>query len=42
VAVLWRRRAEVWGVARSMLSFKSFDEKVRMNLASRHPGSAKL
>jgi UDP-MurNAc hydroxylase len=40
MAVLWRRRAEVWGVARSMLSFDSFDEKIRANLSSRHPGSA--
>jgi UDP-MurNAc hydroxylase len=40
MAVLWRRRAEVWGVGRSMLSFESFDEKIRANLSSRHPGSA--
>jgi UDP-MurNAc hydroxylase len=38
--VLWRRRAEVFGVARSMLNFKSWDEKVRANLASRHSGRA--
>jgi UDP-MurNAc hydroxylase len=36
--VLWRRRAEVWGVALSMLSLQSWDEKVRANLASRRPG----
>lgn len=36
--VLWRRRAEVRGVALSMLNFHSWDEKVRANLASRHSG----
>jgi UDP-MurNAc hydroxylase len=36
--VLWRRRAEVWGFAASMLNFRSFDEKVRATLASRHSG----
>jgi UDP-MurNAc hydroxylase len=36
--VLWRRRAEVWGFVQSMLSFESFDEKVRTTMASRHSG----
>jgi UDP-MurNAc hydroxylase len=33
--VLWRRRAEVWGFVRSLLSFRSFDQKVMGNLMSR-------
>jgi UDP-MurNAc hydroxylase len=33
--VLWRRRAEVWGFVRSMLTFRSMDEKVRATMASR-------
>ena len=37
-AVLWRRRAEVWSTALAMLSFQSWDEKIRATLASRHPG----
>jgi len=37
--VLWRRRAEVWGVMRSMASLDSLDEKLRTNLASRHAGT---
>ena len=36
--VLWRRRAEVWGLLRSMLRLKSVDEKIRATLASRHSG----
>ena len=37
--VLWRRRAEVWGFVRSLLSWQSFDEKVMGNLMSRRPGT---
>jgi hypothetical protein len=39
--VLWRRRAEVWGVIRSMASLDSLDEKLRTNLASRHAGTSR-
>ena len=40
IAVLWRRRAEVWGFVRSLLSPKSFDEKVMGTLMSRRQGTA--
>jgi UDP-MurNAc hydroxylase len=33
--VLWRRRAEVWGLVRSLLSPRSFDQKVMRTLMSR-------
>jgi UDP-MurNAc hydroxylase len=33
--VLWRRRAEVWGVVRSLISPRSFDQKVMRTLMSR-------
>ncbi len=33
--VLWRRRAEVWGFVRSLLTWRSFDEKVMGTLMSR-------
>jgi UDP-MurNAc hydroxylase len=35
VRVLWRRRAEVWGLVRSLLSPRSFDQKVMRTLMSR-------
>jgi len=38
--VLWRRRLEVWGVVRSLLSFKSLDQKVMGNLMRRRRGVA--
>jgi hypothetical protein len=38
--VLWRRRAEVWGFLQSLLSFRSFDQKVMGNLMSRRSGEA--
>jgi hypothetical protein len=34
-SVLWRRRAEVWGFVRSLLSLRSFDQKVMRTLMSR-------
>src|SRR5262245_21354451 len=37
IGVLWRRRAEVWGFLRSLVSPKSFDEKVMGTLMSRQP-----
>jgi len=40
IGVLWRRRAEVWGFVRSLLSPKSFDEKVMGTLMSRRQGTA--
>jgi UDP-MurNAc hydroxylase len=38
--VLWRRRAEVWGVVRSLVSLRSFDQKVMGTLMSRRQRSA--
>jgi UDP-MurNAc hydroxylase len=35
--VLWRRRAEVWGFVRSLLSPRPFDQKVMGTLMSRRP-----
>jgi hypothetical protein len=35
IGVLWRRRAEVWGFVRSLLSPRSFDRKVMGTLMSR-------
>jgi len=40
LGVLWRRRAEVWGFIRSLLSPKSFDEKVMATLMNRRQGTA--
>jgi hypothetical protein len=40
IGVLWRRRAEVWGLLRSLLSPTSFDEKVMGTLMSRRQGTA--
>jgi hypothetical protein len=37
--VLWRRRAEVWGFARSLLSPRRFDQKVMGTLMSRRPNT---
>ncbi len=35
VRVLWRRRAEVWALLRSLVSLRSFDQKVMRTLMSR-------
>ena len=42
IRVLWRRRAEVWGFARSLLSPRSFDQKVMGTLMSRRYGTTTL
>jgi UDP-MurNAc hydroxylase len=39
--VLWRRRLEVWGFVRSLLSFRSFDQKMMGNLMRRRRGVAR-
>jgi UDP-MurNAc hydroxylase len=39
LGVLWRRRAEVWALIRSLVSLQSFDENIRATLASRHSGA---
>ena len=39
IGVLWRRRAEVWGFVRSLLSTRSFDRKVMGTLMSRRSGT---
>jgi len=39
MGVLWRRRAEVWNVMRSLLSLRSFDQKVMGTLMSRRNAS---
>jgi UDP-MurNAc hydroxylase len=38
--VLWRRRAEAWGFVRSLVSLRSFDQKVMRTLMSRRHRNA--
>jgi UDP-MurNAc hydroxylase len=38
--VLWRRRAEAWGLVRSLVSLRSFDQKVMRTLMSRRQRNA--